>query len=193
MMSDRERHPVEVVDHLGRVLGIETVEEAHYPPGRLHRAFSVILTDGSGRILLQRRSAEKTRFPSRWANACCGHPAPGQPVAAAASRRLIEEIGIGPIVLSEAGIYIYYAADPLTSRVEFEYDHVLTGTVSADEPMTPNPDEVAELRWVTPSQLKNLFDANPISYAPWLMGVIARLEHESIKDPTEPAESSGGR
>ena len=178
-VNSREHHLVEVVDRMGEVVGVQTVREAHRRPGRLHRAFSVILTDDTGRILLQRRSAGKTRFASRWANACCGHPAPGQAVAAAANARLREEIGVGPIALSEAGIYVYYATDPLTDRVEFEYDNVLVGTVSADHALQPDPHEVADLRWVDRRQLNASLDASPTSYAPWLNGVIARLDATS--------------
>jgi isopentenyl-diphosphate Delta-isomerase len=193
-VSSRERHPVEVVDDMGRALGIQTVEEAHQAPGQLHRAFSVVLTDNSGRILLQRRSAAKTRFASLWANACCGHPAPGQSVAPSANRRLHEELGLQPIALADAGVYVYYAEDPIAGRVEFEYDHVLVGRVPTDVPLTPDPHEVADLRWVNQRQLKISLDANPKSYAPWLVGVIARLaEYESTTDPATPAEPSGGR
>ena len=62
----------------GRPIGSATVDEAHQAPGQLHRAFSVFLRDADGRVLLQQRAAAKTRFPLRWANTCCGHPAPGE-------------------------------------------------------------------------------------------------------------------
>jgi isopentenyl-diphosphate Delta-isomerase len=193
-VSSRERHPVEVVDHTGRAQGVQTVEKAHQAPGQLHRAFSVLLTDDSGRILLQRRSAAKTRFASLWANACCGHPAPGQSIALSANRRLHEELGLQPIALADAGVYLYYAEDPIVGRVEFEYDHVLIGRVPSDVPLTPDPNEVADLQWVNQRQLKIFLEANPKSYTPWLVGVIARLaEHRSTTDPAKPAEPSGGR
>ncbi|HEX6967905.1 MAG TPA: isopentenyl-diphosphate Delta-isomerase [Micromonosporaceae bacterium] len=172
-MSAREAHPVELVDHFGRAIGTCRVDEAHRPPGRLHRAFSVLLTDAAGRLLLQQRAAVKTRFPLRWANACCGHPAPGQSVLAAANIRLREELGIGPVALTELGVYAYRAEDPSTGRVEFEYDHVLRGELPADQPLRPDPAEVAALRWVGLSQLRTQLDSDPDHYAPWLGGVLA--------------------
>ena len=193
-MDDRERHPVEVVDHMGRALGIQTVEQAHQAPGQLHRAFSVVLIDDGGRMLLQRRSAAKTRFASLWANACCGHPAPGQSLAPSAERRLYEELGLEPVALTDAGVYIYYAEDPIAGRVEFEYDHVLVGRVPSDVPLTPDPSEVADLRWVDSRELRISLDTNPENYAPWLVGVVARLAaHESTTAATKPAEPSCGR
>jgi isopentenyl-diphosphate Delta-isomerase len=193
-LSLRESHPVELVDRTGRPLGVRTVEEAHQAPGRLHRAFSVVLTDDSGRILLQRRSPAKTRFASLWANACCGHPSPEQSVPDAANQRIREELGLGPVTLADAGVYLYYAEDPIAGRVEFEYDHVLVGRVPSDVSLAPDPNEVAEVRWLNRRQLNNSLGASPESYAPWLAGVIARLaRHESNSDTAKPAGPSGGR
>ena len=79
MTHVREQHLVELVDDgRARRSARRTVAAAHQPPGRLHRAFSVLLVDPDGRVLLQQRAAVKTRFPLRWANSCCGHPPPGR-------------------------------------------------------------------------------------------------------------------
>ncbi|MGQ5263160.1 isopentenyl-diphosphate Delta-isomerase [Micromonospora sp. ZYX-F-536] len=174
-MSNREKHLVELVDDAGRPRGEVTVAAAHQPPGQLHRAFSVLLMDPDGQVLLQRRAAVKTRFPLRWANSCCGHPQPGEPLAEAANRRLREELGAGPVELTEVGVYVYYAEDPATGRVEFEYDHVLKGEFLPGAPLLPDPDEVAELRWAEPAALEADLDLDPRSYAPWLGGVVNRL------------------
>ncbi|HEY6596625.1 MAG TPA: isopentenyl-diphosphate Delta-isomerase [Asanoa sp.] len=198
MTGSRENHLVELVDNNGRPLGQATVEEAHLPPGRLHRAFSVVLVDPDGRMLLQRRAATKTRFPMRWANACCGHPSPDDSVTGAANRRLREEIGLAPVALAEVGVYVYYAEDPATKRVEFEYDHVLLAEIEADEPLVANPDEVADVRWVDRVALAEEMRASSRSFAPWLAGVVTRLEEyeqAARLDATgaDAAERSGGR
>jgi isopentenyl-diphosphate delta-isomerase len=171
-MTSKEAELVELVDANGAAAGSCTVAEAHTTPGRLHRAFSVMLLDDLGRVLVQQRAAVKTRFPLRWGNACCGHPAPGRTVVDCAVQRLAEEIGVAGVTLREVGAYRYRAEDPRTARVEYEYDHVLLGRLPVDAPVRPDPDEVADVRWVAPDVLRDDIAAHPDRYAPWLAGVL---------------------
>ena len=196
MTDSREAHLVELVDALGKPTGAATVDEAHRAPGRLHRAFSVFLRDPSGRVLLQQRAAVKTRFPLRWANTCCGHPLPGEAPATAAARRLVEEIGVHGVDLTETGVYSYYAEDPSTGRVEYEYDHVLVADVSADLSLLIDSDEVAAVRWVSIEELNAGLSDNPRAYAPWLQGVTGSLLRHLQAQPRpadDAPEPSGGR
>jgi isopentenyl-diphosphate delta-isomerase len=74
--------------------------------GMLHRAFSAFLFRPSdGKLLLQRRAAEKITFPNTWTNTCCSHPLHGLQdsdneedgelgARRAASRKLEHELGI---------------------------------------------------------------------------------------------------
>lgn len=191
-MTSREEHLVELVGTDGAPSGATTVQEAHQAPGRLHRAFSVFLRDDTGRVLLQQRAAVKTRFPLRWANTCCGHPAPGEDVTVAAARRLVEEVGIGGVALTEVGVYSYYAEDPASGRVEYEYDHVLIGDLPGGRDILPDPDEVAGVRWVPLDELCTALVDDPRSYAPWLAGVTERLTAHLAGSPAgEASEPSG--
>jgi isopentenyl-diphosphate Delta-isomerase len=189
--TSRETHLVELVDADGVPAGSATVDEAHRAPGRLHRAFSVVLRDPDGRVLLQQRAAVKTRFPLRWANTCCGHPQPGEDVAVAARRRLLEEMGVDGVELAEVGRYSYYAEDPTTGHVEYEFDHILLGDVPVGHPLLPDPDEVADVRWIGVAELRRAIAAEPRSYAPWLAGVTERLAEHVASD--DAAEWTGGR
>ena len=171
----READLVELVDDHGAATGSATVLDAHEAPGMLHRAFSVFLRDSTGRVLLQQRAAVKTRFPLRWGNTCCGHPAPGEEITVSAARRLTEELGVTGAVLREVGVYVYFAEDPVTGRVEREYDHVLLGDLPDGSEPRPDPGEVAQLRWVSVTELQEDLSASPAAYAPWLDGVTRRL------------------
>ncbi len=192
-MTTREEQVVELVDASGAAVGAATVSEAHAAPGQLHRAFSIFIQDADGRVLLQQRAAVKTRFPLRWANTCCGHPAPGESISASADRRLAEEVGLAGVSLTEVGVYAYYAEDPATGRVEYEYDHVLLGDLPAGAVPQPDPDEVADLRWVSVPGLAEEISAGTREHAPWLAGVTARLLAQLSAQADDVPERSGGR
>ena len=171
---DREQLLVELVDRAGRAIGACPVREAHTAPGRLHRAFSVLVYDPAGRVLLQQRAAVKTRFALRWSNSCCGHPAPGQGLAAAAQARLTEELGITAAQvtpLTEAGVLRYRAEDAATKRVEYEWDHVLVATLANGVP-APDESEVRQVRWASQGPLAAEIDTSPDEFTPWLAGVL---------------------
>jgi len=182
-MVARESQLVALVDAHGAATGSCTVAEAHTAPGRLHRAFSVMLLDDLGRALIQQRAAEKTRFALRWANACCGHPASGQTVFDAAAQRLIEEIGVHGVTLHQAGVHLYRAEDPQTGRVEHEYDHVLVGRVPVDPRLHLDTAEVADVRWLAPDWLRVDLADNPDRYAPWMGGVLAVATEAACRRP----------
>src|SRR5439155_3986626 len=132
----------------------------------------VMLYGQAGRVLLQRRAADKTRFAGRWSNACCGHPPPGQDPLTAAGHRLREELGLNGLQLTEIDRYVYHATDPATGRVEHEYDHVLTGLLPATTPIHPDPTEVGEVCWLSPLDLYAALAATPDAYTPRLPGVL---------------------
>lgn len=152
---------LELVDETGATIGTAEKLSAHLPPGRLHRAFSVFLFDGEGRLLLQRRAAGKYHSPGVWSNTCCGHPYPGEPPFVAAARRTAEELGVAPALMREAGTVRYNHPDPASGLVEQEYNHLFVGVVTA--PLDPDPEEIGETAFVSPAELAALRAAGPFS------------------------------
>jgi len=164
---------VELVDAEGNPVGACTVAEAHTPPGRLHRAFSVLLFDEDGLMLMQQRALTKSRFAGRWTNTCCSHPAPGEDVITAARRRLGEELGLPEVGrLREVGRFVYQAADPVGQAVEHEFDHVLVGECSGRPTPAPAAGEVHSLRWMTADEVRKGLAEAPDLHSPWLGDVL---------------------
>jgi isopentenyl-diphosphate Delta-isomerase len=157
---------VELVTPDGEPIGECSVEEAHRAPGRLHRAFSVVLFDPAGRTLIQRRAVTKSRFAGLWSNTCCSHPAPGSSLIDFAVGRMGEELRLAVPTLTEVGRFTYQAADEVGGYVEHEYDHVLVNTGPAADP-DPEPSEVDSWRWVDVSELRAEMAAQPASFTPW--------------------------
>jgi isopentenyl-diphosphate delta-isomerase len=174
VVADREDLLVELVDEAGTAIGACSVAEAHAAPGRPHRAFSVLVFDQAGRVLVQRRAAAKTRFASRWSNTCCGHQAPGQDTVTAAARRLAAELGLTPehtTDLREVGVLSYEARDPASDRVEREWDHILVATLTGGHPVLDEA-EVSEFAWTGVDSLRLAMTARPGSYTPWFAAVL---------------------
>ena len=63
-----------LVDKEDNVIGTMSKLDCHFGEGHRHRAFSVIIVNNNGEMLVQQRSKEKITFPGVWANACCSHP-----------------------------------------------------------------------------------------------------------------------
>jgi isopentenyl-diphosphate delta-isomerase len=164
--------PLILVDADDNVLGHAAKSVCHDGEGRLHRAFSVFVFDREGRLLLQRRAPGKRLWPGHWSNSCCSHPRRGENGAAAAARRVYEELGIAP---------------PLHFLFKFRYharyhdlgaEHELCSIYAAigDGPVSVNVNEIAETAWVAPDDLDTALSERPDDYTPWL-----RLEWPRIR------------
>ena len=161
-----------LVDERDNPVGFETKLAAHRGGGKLHRAFSVFIFNGRGLMLLQRRAAGKYHFGGLWTNACCSHPRRGESTADAARARLRLEFGFDT-PLQELFSFVYRAEDPASGLTEHEFDHVFRGTF--DGTPRPNPDEIAEWKWVGPEELLADVKARPGDYTPWFKEVVERV------------------
>ncbi|HWP38762.1 MAG TPA: isopentenyl-diphosphate Delta-isomerase [Gemmatimonadales bacterium] len=139
--------------------------------GRLHRAFSVFLHDGQGRLLLQRRASHKYHSGGLWSNTCCGHPRPGEATNEAARRRLREEMGVDTDL--EPVISFVYREEVGQGLVEHELDHVFVGRIEGAP--QPNPEEVSEWRWVKVEDLRADLGEHPDRYTVWLKPALEGL------------------
>jgi isopentenyl-diphosphate Delta-isomerase len=158
-----ESDQVVLVDRDDIAIGTTTKMLAH-TDALLHRAFSVFIFDKAGNVLLQRRADTKYHSAGLWSNACCSHPRPDEEPAAAASRRLREEMGF-ECTLRSAFAFVY-RADVGNGLVEHEYDHVFIG--GSDVIPRPDPEEVSDWKWVSQTELTAELRAQPASYTYWL-------------------------
>jgi isopentenyl-diphosphate delta-isomerase len=168
---------VVLVDPGDAVLGVAPKQDAHRE-GWLHRAVSVVLFDDAGRLLLQRRAAEKYHSGGLWSNTVCGHPRPGESVEDAARRRLRDELGIEVEDVRRVDQFLY-RADLDGGLVEHELDHVVVGSWNGN--VEPNPSEVSETRWVDVQHVVADLVTAPGRYTAWLRRVIFHAcRHEPL-------------
>ncbi len=150
------------VDELDQPTGSMEKMEAHLR-GCLHRAFSIFIYNSEGKMLLQRRAADKYHSGGLWTNACCSHPAPEEALEETIHRRLLEEMGFD-CSLREIHQFLYKASLD-HGLVEHEYDHVFVGTYDGE--VFLNPEEADDYKWMSIEELRNDVCERPELYTIW--------------------------
>ncbi|MBD8020743.1 isopentenyl-diphosphate Delta-isomerase [Brevibacterium sp. Re57] len=161
--------PVEqvvLVSDDGAALGAADKATVHTADTPLHQAFSCFVFDTAGRVLLTRRALSKKTWPGVWTNALCGHPGPGEPLAAAVHRRAAEELGCRLGDLTTVLPAYRYRATDASGMVENEICPVFTAVLTGD--LDPAADEVAEYDWVEPEDLDAAVAGVPFMFSPWM-------------------------
>ena len=149
---------------------------AAHEAGDLHRAFSVILLNPKGQMLIHKRAANKYHCPGLWTNACCSHPRPSESIMDAAHRRLSEELNTDSALRKL--FTFHYKAELENGLIEHEFDHVLLGFLN--EGPVPNPAEIAAVRWIDKELLMEEIGQNEAEYTPWFLLILKKLEENKI-------------
>ncbi|XP_062144166.1 isopentenyl-diphosphate Delta-isomerase I [Alnus glutinosa] len=182
-----------LVDENDSVVGHDTKYNCHLwekieSGNMLHRAFSVFLFNSKHELLLQQRSGTKVTFPLVWTNTCCSHPLYRESelieqnalgVRNAAQRKLLDELGIPaedvPVDQFIPLGRMLYKAPSDGKWGEHELDYLLF--IVRDVNNNPNPDEVADVKYVNREELKELLrkaDAGEegLKLSPWFRLVV---------------------
>jgi isopentenyl-diphosphate delta-isomerase len=163
-----------LVDEADRGVGYLSKLKCHEGSGVLHRAFSLLIFNDEGELLLQQRSASKRLWPLYWSNSCCSHPRSHETMEAAIQRRLREELGL---------------ACPLHFLFKFQYQAQFDETGAENElcsvfigrsagTVKVNPDEIHAWRWVAPEALQAEMDSGAGNFTPWFKLEWARVRRD---------------
>lgn len=187
-----------VVDREDRVLSSSSKLECHRGDGVRHRAFSVLIFDSDGKLLIQKRSTEKITFPGVWANSCCSHPLDTDlenhgelGVINAAKRKLEQELGISGET-SEHWDFSHIGRMEYSCRwdenwIEREIDHILV--VNADTTVNHNKNEISEIKWVDSEEIRQIMSGegewNDEIIAPWFRLIWEKFAIPNGCDPDE--------
>jgi len=170
-----QQENVVLVDTNNNKLGLMPKMEAHIK-GILHRAFSVIIFNNNGDIMLQKRARTKYHTPGLWSNTCCSHQRDNEDNITAGKRRLYEEMGF-TTQLQNFDSFIYKASFS-NGLIEHEFDHILTGIYNGIPNL--NKKEVDQWKWVSIDYLYHDINNNPDNYTAWFKIIINKYS-ESLK------------
>ena len=84
---------LDVVDDNNNLIGLSEDRKIVHEKNLWHRHVSCWIMNSKGKILLQKRSSNKTRNPNKWSKTG-GHVATGESVQNALLREIREELGV---------------------------------------------------------------------------------------------------
>jgi isopentenyl-diphosphate delta-isomerase len=155
-----------LVDAADHSVGQLSKVQCHEGRGILHRAFSLLIFNGSGELLIQQRARSKRLWPLYWSNSCCSHPRSGESIDTATQRRLHEELGVN-CPLEFIFKFEYHAQFDATGA-EHELCSVFIGRCT--DHISINEDEILAWRWISPDALQaELADHGAKKFTPWFM------------------------
>ncbi|MEM7261597.1 MAG: isopentenyl-diphosphate Delta-isomerase [Planctomycetota bacterium] len=172
-----------LVDSNDVEIGRAPKSECHRGDGMRHRAFSVVLFDGSGAVLIQERATAKPLWPGFWANSVCSHPRVGETLANAAPRRVREELGIHSPPLTK--IYRFeYRAQFEDRGTEHELCTVFVGLLDRNTVLRPDPNEIAQWEWIDAETLDREMKNEARPFSPWFQLEWAELRSRYREEVT---------
>ena len=155
-----------LVDQNDHPIGKEEKVKCHLPNGKLHRAFTALIFNGEGKLLLTKRSESKMLWPNEWDGTVASHPRESETYVSSAERRMPEEIGIGCKV-SYVNKFEYHVPYKDIGS-ENEICGTLIGAIDSFDKSSLIKDEISEIKWISPDELKNELEQNRDAYCPWM-------------------------
>lgn len=162
---------IPLVNERDEIIGSGEKMDVHVK-GLLHRAFSIVVYNKKGEILIQKRALHKYHSPGLWTNTCCSHPHVDESMDVAVQRRLLEEMGFECELTYQ--FKFLYKASFSNGLTEHELDHVYVG--SYDGEVNINEDEVDSYKWVSKESLLKDVNENPDEYTYWFKHLLQNHE-----------------
>ena len=156
-----------LVDKDDNPIGKEEKVKCHLPNGKLHRAFTALIFNNEGKLLLTKRSDEKMLWPGYWDGTVASHPRESETYVSSAERRMPEEIGIS-CKMNYVNKFEYHVPYKDVGS-ENEICGTLVGTVNSFDESSLIKDEISEIKWISSDELKNEIQQNMDAYCPWMV------------------------
>ena len=156
-----------LVDQDDNPIGKEDKVKCHLPNGKLHRAFTALIFNGDGKLLLTKRSESKMLWPNDWDGTVASHPRESETYVTSAERRMPEEIGIA-CKMNYVNKFEYHVPYKDIGS-ENEICGTLIGTVDIFDNSCMVKDEISEVKWINTDELKNELEQNKDAYCPWMV------------------------
>ena len=163
-----------LVDKNDNPIGTEEKVKCHLPKGILHRAFTALLFDKNGRLVLTRRAKEKMLWPGDWDGTVASHPRESETYVSSAERRMPEELGI-ECKLDYLFKFEYHVPYKDVGS-ENEVCGTLVGLVDESTSFKKIEGEIDEIKWISAEELLSELKSKPEIYCPWMIIALEFLD-----------------
>jgi isopentenyl-diphosphate delta-isomerase len=163
-----------LVDGNDNPIGTEEKVKCHLPDGKLHRAFTALLFDKNGRLVLTKRAKEKMLWPEDWDGTFASHPRESESYVSSGERRMPEELGIeGKLdYLHKFEYHVPYK----NVGSENEICGTLIGVIDETTELKKIEGEIDEIKWISAKELLSEIKTNPKIYCPWMLIALEFLD-----------------
>jgi len=158
---------VVLVDEKDNKIGLEEKVKCHLPNGKLHRAFTALLFDANGKLVVTKRSSSKMLWPGDWDGTFASHPRETETYVTSAERRVPEELGI--LCKMDYLMKFEYHIPYKDIGSENEICGTLIGLVDNLSNLKIIENEISEVRYISANELKQDLKENPEIYCPWML------------------------
>ena len=161
----------------GEYLGSKPKSVCHSSnPGFYHKPVWIWIINNRGEILLQKRAKTKKNFPDLWDMPSAGHVEAGENPIVGAIRETEEELGLK----TTENDYLYVGE--FIADISWELAQIyLLKTDKEISDMKLQIEEVAEVKWVSLEEFKNLFYSNEfVPFADEYRTLVINLLEEHI-------------
>ena len=163
-----------LVDENDNPIGTEEKVKCHLPNGKLHRAFTALLFDVDGRLVLTKRAKEKMLWPGDWDGTFASHPRESEGYVSSGERRMPEELGItGKLDYFHKFEYHVPYKD---IGSENEVCGTLVGVINKGTELREIEGEIDEIKLVSAQELMSEIEINPKIYCPWMLIALELLD-----------------
>lgn len=144
------------VDENDEIIGHGSISNA-VENGIRVRISRVFLKNSKGQLLIQKRADTMNSLPGRWDQTAAGHADEGEGYAEAASRELLEEMGISEVKLQE--VAKFYTEESDEAKTKKRFNKIFTGVYDGE--VRIDNDEVSDYQWLKPEELESQMNDSP--------------------------------
>ena len=154
------------VDENDNVIGREEKMKCHEGKGIPHRAFTAMIFNDKGELLITKRSKQKKLWPDFWDGSISSHIWEGESYEDAVKRRLPDELGI-----KSDNVKFLFKIRYQTpyKNIGSENEVCAAVAVKGINKIFPNKNEISDFRFMNLEDLKKDTKKTPEKYAPWFL------------------------